>query len=1111
MADIAHLTVIYESQGYDRVKGEVESLKQAGAQVEAASSKAATGTQRAGAAAAVAVGASSQRVRALTQQMSGLERTVRGLGDVFKHAFGGLIAFGTVAAMTEFARSIVDANRDMQKMLNTLNAASGSMEQAKGEFSFLTGLANKLGTDLQGSADGYARLAVSARSAGISTAQLHKSFTGLSEGFAATGRSGDEMNRFLVQMEQGLSQGTIQMRDLRAMAQSFPSAFEIAGEAAKRMGGSLDSFLKQGGLPAQQFFVTFSEIVHEKFAKAAEEASNTLIGQLNRIKNALFEAKTAGDVLAPLTAAFKALADELSSDSGRQHIQDLVKNIVDGFKAALAAVVAFIQVLPELIAALKVLATIYAVRLVSGGIGAFRNAMVATTGVIGGSVSVLRVLTSTTTGLSFGMRAAAVSSRALGAALALVGGPVGLAILALGAAYELVSHHMQDVLAKQKAEVDALEKQRSALHAMNVKITEYNKSVGATNALLSDVPSLSSGVVSANADQAQSWLALAHATLESNKALVQAKLLAGQQAADRLAFRQNLINTQFGGVNPGAAALGKVAPQLLGTSVAGDTATLRAGIMAKNLQTQLEEQIKAVEKAFGSTSFVPDVRRLMDQSGMTSKMEKYGEAVRKLAGEMNAAIKNGMDPARAAEAFNKGREALEKIRDGVVGAAGSVGAESALDRVIQSIGKSTVEAQGPLGEYTKHMVDLTKAFDDDLAHGMSLQSAMAKWATGHDQITAALKRETAALAAKHALEIRQYKDNLAQAIQLRAAQGLLSNRQDQMGPLQFQQQQQLLQIQQQYNERIRSLQQQRAGLAPGTDTTVIDAQIKAQEIAQTADLAAQQQLYNDKLEQMQKILPGIKGGFQEFADTAMNLTGQMHQAVNTFLTGFADGLSTVLTGGKFSFKELLRSFLQAINQMIVRWLVFKAITAIGKSMGVDPMDNGSNNAEAMSEAAKKMRMAGLIVGASAFFMRQAADKLQTAAETLAFAETLAIVAKVAAKGAVFDTGGRATAFASGGIVNSPTLFQFAGGTGLMGEAGPEAIMPLKRDSQGRLGVQAQGSKEGGRPISINYNIDARGAGPDEMAKLAQMRVETIRKVHSDIVHYDKYGYFPSPA
>lgn len=57
-----------------------------------------------------------------------------------------------------------------------------------------------------------------------------------------------------------------------------------------------------------------------------------------------------------------------------------------------------------------------------------------------------------------------------------------------------------------------------------------------------------------------------------------------------------------------------------------------------------------------------------------------------------------------------------------------------------------------------------------------------------------------------------------------------------------------------------------------------------------------------------------------------------------------------------------------------------------------------------------------------------------------------------ADGGVFSDG-RVTAFANGGVVSGPTVFPMAGGTGLMGEAGPEAIMPLKRGSDGKLGVQ----------------------------------------------------------
>ena len=71
-----------------------------------------------------------------------------------------------------------------------------------------------------------------------------------------------------------------------------------------------------------------------------------------------------------------------------------------------------------------------------------------------------------------------------------------------------------------------------------------------------------------------------------------------------------------------------------------------------------------------------------------------------------------------------------------------------------------------------------------------------------------------------------------------------------------------------------------------------------------------------------------------------------------------------------------------------------------------------------------------------------------------------------ADGAAFSQG-RVMPFAKGGIVSSPTAFAMRGGQGLMGEAGPEAIMPLARGADGRLGVQAGG---GGRSVTVVMNI-----------------------------------------
>jgi len=81
------------------------------------------------------------------------------------------------------------------------------------------------------------------------------------------------------------------------------------------------------------------------------------------------------------------------------------------------------------------------------------------------------------------------------------------------------------------------------------------------------------------------------------------------------------------------------------------------------------------------------------------------------------------------------------------------------------------------------------------------------------------------------------------------------------------------------------------------------------------------------------------------------------------------------------------------------------------------------------------------------------------------------VAAVAANGMAFAKNG-IQPFAMGGIVNKPTLFRYADGGagrfGLMGEAGPEAIIPLKRGRDGKLGVAGGGS------VAVTVNVDAQG-------------------------------------
>ncbi|WP_350333387.1 phage tail tape measure protein [Coralliovum pocilloporae] len=76
-----------------------------------------------------------------------------------------------------------------------------------------------------------------------------------------------------------------------------------------------------------------------------------------------------------------------------------------------------------------------------------------------------------------------------------------------------------------------------------------------------------------------------------------------------------------------------------------------------------------------------------------------------------------------------------------------------------------------------------------------------------------------------------------------------------------------------------------------------------------------------------------------------------------------------------------------------------------------------------------------------------------------------------ARGGVIDSG-RVRPFAKGGVLSAPAFFPLAGGVGLAGEAGPEAILPLSRGPDGRLGVR---SETGSKPLSVVMNVTTSDA------------------------------------
>ncbi|MBD2779685.1 phage tail tape measure protein [Xenorhabdus szentirmaii] len=196
-----------------------------------------------------------------------------------------------------------------------------------------------------------------------------------------------------------------------------------------------------------------------------------------------------------------------------------------------------------------------------------------------------------------------------------------------------------------------------------------------------------------------------------------------------------------------------------------------------------------------------------------------------------------------------------------------------------------------------------------------------------------------------------------------------------------------------------------------------------------AQLAAAKELY------------GAQGNFQKMQ---MNLLDAVEQRSSNALTG-------MLTGTK-SFSESMKELSASLAQSIIQDLMRIAMQAL-ITKAVSGFFGGMSNVGASSIASAGSGMSTASVGA-----------MGMSTNWRSYIPN--------AKGNVYQSTDLSQY--SGQIVSSPTLFKFATGGGLMGEAGPEAILPLKRGSDGKLGVEATGHASNQTTNSVSIVIHSDG-------------------------------------
>ncbi|MGJ3448602.1 phage tail tape measure protein [Enterobacter sp. PTB] len=189
------------------------------------------------------------------------------------------------------------------------------------------------------------------------------------------------------------------------------------------------------------------------------------------------------------------------------------------------------------------------------------------------------------------------------------------------------------------------------------------------------------------------------------------------------------------------------------------------------------------------------------------------------------------------------------------------------------------------------------------------------------------------------------------------------------------------------------------------------------------EVTAAQKSFDERSALRDEYQKGAEKSWADFADSATDLYQQTRDLETAALNGFSTQLSQMLTRGKASFKSFTVSIISMFTEMMVKISMVKGAKMAAGAFGWDAL------------------------------IPHADGGVYTSPSLSAY---------------------------SGTVVDRPTFFAFAKGGGVMGEAGPEAILPLRRGANGKLGVVASGvGGSGNGGVTVNMGGVFVGSNPSQ--------------------------------
>ncbi|EKC4132771.1 phage tail tape measure protein [Salmonella enterica subsp. enterica] len=692
--------------------------------------------------------------------------------------------------------------------------------------------------------------------------------------------------------------------------------------------------------------------------------------------------------------------------------------------------------------------------------------------------------------ISASARVAAASTRLLSGALAMLGGPTGLAVMALVAGGTAMWTAWDRAEQKTKALNAAMLESRNGMSLSLARLKQLNNGLGDTEGSMKAVTAaVKAGFTGDMLDRVSSLASQMEALGGSADDLVrQLSSISGDpvkamQAATQQGYEFNAAQIEQIAT---LARQGKTAEAVaLVQKVILDDVTVRLGEQQRKVQEnigwwgKLKDAVREGFAAYGNAQIATAKAQAaaagVDMDAINAELQAKRDAQKKeenaradalrkqqdaqlrqikTEAELSSLIKAGTDKTKlAAEATSM---LTERYKAGKLSAEDYAAALRGVDRLYGEHKRAAKQAEyhdsegvrrlaqlqqqtvvlKAQGQETERMSESQKkllAFDQEIASyaGKKLTNAQQSVLAMQSQIRAQLElnagiekentqRRLALRLEQQVRDIRSETTRLQQAQDNAVAQISLSDREyEQMVAVQ--------QIREAFAQKQKALDDEVKDHASAIWQT--QTQALQEEMQKQVDIVRQGA--EDRKKAEADFAGGAVAGMKNWLDRAGNYAQQTKELVSNTMGGLVNNITAALNGNKASWRDWGMMVIQTIEKIMVNAAIVNALKSLGGGLGG----------------------AGGVWGSIGNFISGAVAN---------------------ARGGVYDSPGL-SAYSST-IVDKPTLFPFAKGAGLMGEAGPEAILPLTRDSRGRLGVSASHEGHASPVINQHFSVTIENKG-----------------------------------